>query len=146
MAKTNTAAFAQDPQTFGAVLTAAGNPNGSDAVELYTAGTEGCLVTRISAAPVGTITASGVIIFVQKNGSAVKVPRFSVVAPTWDYAVAGNKTAKLPVAFVTEISEQQPLRLGRGDKLFATSMVANLATGIAVSGEVSEFKDVGEAV
>lgn len=101
------------------------------------------MVTRISAAPIGTITASGVIVFVQKNGSSVKVPRFSVVAPTWDYAVAANKTAKLPVSFVTDISEQTPLRLGRGDKLFAASMVANLTTGIAVAGEAQEFKDQG---
>lgn len=141
MSKTNKPAFAQDPQTFGAVLTAAGAAAGTDAVELYTAGAEGCIITRLSITPLGTVTATGVVIYVQKAGSSVKVPRFSAAVAAYTLAA----TAKLPVQHLSEISEAAPARLGRGDKLFAATLVANSA-GIAVAGEVSEFKDVGEAV
>lgn len=138
--KTNTAAFAQDPQTFGAVLTAAGAATGGNAVELYTAGTEGCLITRLSITPLGTVTATGVVIYVQKAGSSTKVPRFSVTTPAYTL----DATAKLPVQHLSEITEDAPARLGRGDKLFAATLVAN-AAGIAVAGEAQEFKDQGVA-
>lgn len=136
MSKTHKPAFAQDPQTFGAVLTAAGEANGSDAVELYTAGTEGCLLTRLSITPLGTVTATGMVIYVQKAGSSVKVPRFSATVGAYTLAA----TAKLPVQHLAEISETTPARLGRGDKLFAATLVAN-AAGIVVAGEATEFAE-----
>lgn len=134
MAKTNTAAFAQTPKSFGAVLTAAGAASGSDAVELYTAGAEGALVTRLSITPVGTVTATGVVLYVLRSGDSVRVPRFSATVGAYTLAA----TAKLPVQILSEVSESAPLRLGAGDKLYAATLVAN-AAGIAVAGEAQEF-------
>lgn len=139
MAKTFDAPFAQDPQTFGETLTTAGAANGSDAVELYTAGTEGCLISRLSVTPLGTVTATGVVIYVQKAGSNTK----QVVTSETVAAYTLTPTAKLPVKHFAEASESAPLRLGRGDKLFASTLVAN-AVGISVRGEASEFKDAGD--
>lgn len=140
MAKTHEAAFAQDPQTFGATLTTAGNANGSNATELYTAGAEGCLIQRLSVTPLGTVTATGVVIYVQKSGTTVK----QVVASETVAAYTLAATAKLPVKHLAEASESAPLRLGRGDKLFAATLVANTA-GISVRGEATEFRDLGGA-
>lgn len=138
MSKKDTAAFAQDPQTFGATLTAAGAANGSDAVELYEAGSEGCLIQRLSITPLGTVTATGVVFYVQKAGSSVK----QVVASDSVGAYTLTPTARLPTKHIPEAAELSPMRLGRGDKLFAATLVAN-AAGISVRGEATEFKDEG---
>lgn len=134
MPKTNTPAFAQDPKTFGAVLTAAGAPAGTDATLIFTAGTEGALVSRLSACPLGTVTASGVTFYVEKAGTTVKLAKFSVTVPALTYAA----TARLPVLVIAEVGEQTPMRLGAGDKVYAASHVAN-AAGIAVVGEATDF-------
>jgi hypothetical protein len=134
MAKTNTAAFAQDPQTFGVVLTSAGASAGTDATLIFTAGAEGSLVSRLSACPQGTVTASGVTIYVEKAGTTVKLAKFSVTVPALTYAA----TAKLPVLTIAEVGEQTPMRLGAGDKLYAATHVAN-AAGVAVVGEATDF-------
>lgn len=132
--KKDTAAFAQDPQTFGAVLTTAGAASGSDATLIFTAGAEGALVSRISVCPVGTVTATGVTIYVEKTGATSKLPKFSLTVPAATYAA----TAKLPVVVVSDVGEQTPMRLGAGDKVYAASHVAN-AAGIAVVGEATDF-------
>lgn len=134
MAKTNTAAFAQDPQTFGAVLTAAGVAAGTDATLIYTAGAEGALISRLSACPLGTVTATGLTIYVEKVGTTVKLPKFSTTVPAYTLAA----TAKLPTLAISEVTESTPLRLGAGDKLYAASHVAQ-AVGVAVTGEATDF-------
>lgn len=136
MAKVHKPVFAQDPKTFGEVLTAAGSASGADAIELYEAGPEGCLITRLSVTPLGTVTATGVTIYVQTAGTTAKIPRFSLSLPAYTL----EATARLPLLIVEEISESTPLRLGRGDKLFAATHVAN-AAGIAVGGEAQEFAE-----
>lgn len=135
MAKVHKPVFAQNPETYGAVLTAAGAANGSDAVEICEAGPEGCLISRLSVGPIGTVTATGVTIYVQKAGSSTKIPRLSLTVGAYTYAA----TARLPIQQVPEVSETTPFRLGAGDKLFAASHVAN-ASGIAVGVEVQEFE------
>lgn len=135
MAKVHKPVFAQNPETYGAILTAAGAADGSDAVELCEAGTEGCLISRLSVGPLGTVTATGVTIYVQKAGSSVKVPRLSVTVSAYTLAA----TARLPIQEVVDVSETKPLRLGAGDKLFAATHVAN-AAGIAVGVEIQEFE------
>lgn len=134
MAKTPVAAFAQDPKTFGAVLTAAGASSGSDAVLLFTAGAEGSLVSRLSVCPLGTVTATGVTFYVEKSGTTVRLPKCSATVPAYTLSA----TSKLPVLALTEVGEQTPLRMGAGDKLYAATHVAN-AAGVAVTGEATDF-------
>lgn len=135
MALSPVAAFAQGPQFFGAILTAAGAANGSDATLLFTAGENGALISRMSVCPQGTVTASGVTVYIEKAGSTVRLAKYSVLVPAFTYGA----TARLPVANVAvELAEATPLRLGPGDKIYATSFVAN-AAGIAVSGDGANF-------
>lgn len=134
MAKSKHAAFAQDPKSFGASLTAAGAASGSDAVLLFTSGAEGALISRLSLCPLGTVTASGVTVYVEKAGTTDRMPRFSATMPAYTLTA----TAKLPVLAFTEVSEQTPLRLGAGDKLYAATHVAN-AAGVVVAGEATDF-------
>lgn len=134
MAKVHKPVFAQDPKTFGEILTAAGSASGADAIELYEAGPEGCLISRLSVTPLGTVTATGVTIYIQMAGTTAKIPRFSLSIPAYTF----EATARLPIEDVSGVSETEPIRLGPGDKLFATTHVAN-AAGIAVGGEAQEF-------
>lgn len=134
MAKTHEAVFAQDPQSFGEVLTAVKALDGSDATEIFTAGAEGALISRLVVCPVAAVsTAVGVTIYSQRAGSAVKIPRATFTVPA--YAVA--TTAKLPMLTDGNIVEGSPLRLGSGDKLFAATHATS--GGIAVGGEASLY-------
>lgn len=132
--KTNTPVFAQNPKTFGAILTAAGAANGSDATLIFTAGTEGALISRLSICPLGTVTASGVTVYVEKAGETARLPKFSATLPALTMAA----TARLPVLDITAVTESTPVRMGAGDKLFASTFVAN-AAGVAVVGEASDY-------
>lgn len=144
MAKSKHAAFAQDPQIGQAVLTAAGAQDGSDAVLIYTAGSEGALINSLKAAPRGTILANGVVFFKEKAGTTQRVAFASFDIPAWDSSVAANLTKKLPIAKDPDTSVTAPEYLGRGDKIYACLMSA-AANGVGVVVTVQEFEDVGGA-
>lgn len=140
--KKDTAAFAQDPQNGTAVLTAAGNPNGSNAVLVYTAGSEGALINGAKAGPRGTITPNGVILFKEKAGTTDRVAFSSISVPGWDVSVAANLTKAMPISKDPDISVANPDYLGRGDKVYA-ALLSDAPNGIGVVLTVQEFHDVG---
>lgn len=127
MAKTFTAAFAQDPKTFNAVATAAvGSLTGdspTSTVQLLTAGPDGAIVTKITAIPRDTVTASALYLFLSKNGTTKRLLA-SAVMPAHTVAA----TTEIPVVDFG-YSETEPLRLEAGDQLF-------VGIGVAASGGV----------
>ena len=134
MAKTFTAPFAQTPKTASANLTTATTVDGATATALITAGTDGCIVTKITAMPKGTITATGLVLYISPSTGA-KTAKDSIALAAYTYAA----TAKLPMVAFSSVSESTPIRLGAGEKLFVGTLVAAAAPGIDVSAEYTEF-------
>jgi hypothetical protein len=136
MAKTFTAPFAQTPKTATAVCTAAAgvtNDTPANTVELLTAGADGAILTRLTAIPRATNTASDLVLFISKDGGTTK--RFMDSKLMAAYTMA-TTTATPVTAF--DYSETAPLRLEAGDKLFVGSQVA-LAGGIVFRAEFTDF-------
>lgn len=138
MAGTPTAVFAQTPKTADAAVTAALGNLGTDAPTglslLMTAGANGCIVSRLSAAPRGTVTASGLCLFLSRdNGVTVRL-KDSVTMAAQTVAVTSGIT---PTIF-PNYAETKPMRLAAGDKLYVGSQVA-LAAGIVFSVEYTDF-------
>jgi len=138
MSKTPTAVFAQTPHTASAVATAAlgsittDTPTG--AVLLMTAGPDGSVVTRLSAMPRASVTASSLVLFISNdNGVTMRVKDSQLMlAQTVDTSHAIAQTL-----FPT-YADGTPLRLGAGDKLYVGSQVA-LAAGIVFAVEYTDF-------
>jgi hypothetical protein len=120
--KTNVAAFAQTPKTSTAVVTTATTNVTTDApgnlVQLLQAGTEGGILTRLSAIPRATVTASNLGLY--------------ELLPTQAVAT-GTGTAETAFA---NYSEARPLRLEAGDRLLVGSQNA---TGIVFKAEWTDF-------
>jgi len=137
MAKTFTAPFAQTPKTNSGVVTAACTIT-SDApantVLLVTAGTDGSVLTALSAMPRATATASELALFISKDGGTTK--RFIDSALMSAYTSAA--TTSTPVTTFSRISDSSPLRLAAGDTLYVGSQVA-LAGGIVFNAEWMDY-------
>ncbi len=138
MAKIYTAPFAQTPKTATAVATAATADIATDAptntVELLTAGAEGAIVTRITAIPRGTVTASSLLLFLSKDdGTTRRLVDSALMAA---HTVAA--TTAIPVTEFESISETTPIRLEAGDILYVGSMVA-AADGIAFTAQWMDY-------
>lgn len=137
MAKTFTAPFAQTPKTFTAVATAAiGALNGDSptgTVELVVAGSEGAIVTSITAIPRATTTASNLVVFISKGASAQKrlILSLAMKAHTVD------PTTAIPINRF-EISESEPLRLEAGDKLHVGTTVA-VTGGVVFTAQSTDY-------
>lgn len=134
MPKTFTAPFAQTPKTASANLTTATAIDGATAAALVTAGTEGCIVTKITALPKGTITATGLVLYISPAAGA-KTAKDSITLAAYTYAA----TAKLPMVAFASVTEATPIRLGAGEKLFVGTLVAATAPGIDVTAEYTDF-------
>lgn len=135
---TPTAAFAQTPKTADAVVTAALANLGTDAPTglqlLMTAGANGNIVTRLSAAPRATVTATSLVLFISRdNGVTLRLKDSATMA-----AQTLSTTAGITPTPFTNYSESRPMRLGAGDKLYVGSQVA-LAAGIVFSAEYTDF-------
>lgn len=138
MAKTFTAPFAQTPKTGTAVATAAVGGIGTDTVTgtvlLATAGAEGAIVTRLSAIPRATVTASSLVLFLSKdNGVTQRLIDSELMAA---YTLA--TTTAVPETAFGNVSESTPLRLEAGDQLYVGSQVA-LAAGIVFKAEWMDY-------
>jgi hypothetical protein len=137
MAKTFTAPFAQTPKTATAVVTTATASLNSDAptntVLLLTAGADGAILTKLTAIPRATNTASDLVVFISKDGGTTK--RFIDSKLMAAYTMA-TTTATPVTAF--DYSESSPLRLEAGDEIYVGSQVA-LAGGIVFKAEFTEF-------
>lgn len=138
MAKTFTAPFAQATRIQTAVVTAAVTGLATDAptgtVSLLTAGPEGCVVSRVSAIPRATITASSLVLFVKKSGdAALRLIDSELMAA---HTVAA--TTAIPETTFNNISDSTPLRLDAGDELHVGSQVA-LASGIVFAAQWMDY-------
>ncbi|MCP1317583.1 hypothetical protein [Halomonas sp. 707B3] len=138
MAKTFTAPFAQTPKTATAIATAATSSLTTDAptntVELLTAGADGAILTKLSAIPRSTITASSLVLFISKdNGTTQRLMDSALME-----AATVNTTTAIPVTAFERYSETTPLRLEAGDKLYVGSQVA-ATNGIVFHAEFTDY-------
>ena len=138
MAKIFTAPFAQTPKTLTAVATLAIGGIGTDTVTntvlIGTAGAEGAIVTRLTAIPRATVTASSLVLFLSKdNGVTQRIIDSELMSA---YTLAA--TTAVPETPFPNITETTPLRLEAGDKLYFGSQVA-LAAGIVAKTEWTDF-------
>jgi len=137
MAKTFTAPFAQTPKTATAVVTGAAaitNDTPTNTVELLTAGADGAILTRLTAIPRATVTASSLVIFISSDSGTTKRLIDSELMAAYTMAT----TTAVPETTFTMYSETAPLRLMAGDKLYVGSQVA-LAGGIVFRAEYTDF-------
>lgn len=138
MAKTFTAPFAQTPRTATAVATAAAGALTTDSptgvVELLTAGADGAILTRLTAMPRATVTASSLVLYLSSDGGTTKRLIDSALMP----AQTISTTAQIASTTVGSYSEIVPLRLGAGDRLYVGSQVA-LAGGIVFRAEYTDY-------
>lgn len=138
MAKTFTAPFAQTPKNVTAVATAAvGTITGdspTNTVVLLTAGADGAILTRLSAIPRATVTASSLVLFTSSDSGTTKRLIDSALMSAQTIATT---TAITPTTFTT-YSETTPLRLAAGEQLYVGSQVA-LASGIVFKAEYTDF-------
>jgi hypothetical protein len=137
MAKTFTAPFAQTPKTGTAVCTGAdtvADDNPSNTALLVTAGSDGALVTRIWAMPRATVTATGLHLFLSKDGGTTKRLIDSELMSAHTVAT----TTAIPETAFANYTESLPLRLEAADRLYVGAAVA-LASGIVFKAEFTDF-------
>lgn len=138
MAKTFTAPFAQTPKNATAVATGAvGSITGdtpTNTVLLVTAGADGAILTRLSAIPRATVTASSLVLFTSSDaGTTMRLIDSALMAAQ----TVATTTAITATSFST-YSETTPLRLQAGERLYVGSQVA-LANGIVFKAEFTDF-------
>jgi hypothetical protein len=136
MANTFTAPFAQTPKTATAVATTATTltDTPTNTQLLVTAGTDGAILTRLTAIPRATATASDLVLFLSKDDGTTKRLIDSALMSAYTAAV----TTATPVTTFANYSETSPLRLEAGDRLYVGSQVA-LAGGIVFRAEFTDF-------
>ena len=136
MANTFTAPFAQTPKTATAVATTATTltDTPTNTQLLVTAGTDGAILTRLTAIPRATATASDLVLFLSKDGGTTQRLIDSALMSAYTAAV----TTATPVTTFANYSETSPLRLEAGDQLYVGSQVA-LAGGIVFRAEFTDF-------
>ena len=139
MSKVHTAPFAQAARIQTAVATAAvtglatNTPTGT--VALLTAGAEGCIVTRITAIPRATVTASSLVLFLVKSGAPTV---YHLIDSELMAAHTVAATTAIPETTFGNISDSTPLRLDAGDTLHVGSQVA-LAAGIVFTAQWMDY-------
>jgi hypothetical protein len=136
MANTFTAPFAQTPKTSTAVCTAAATltDTPSNTVLLVTAGSNGAILTRLTAIPRVTVTASSLVLFLSKDGGTTQRLLDSELMAAHSVAA----TTAIPETTFVAYGEASPLRLEAGDKLYVGSQVA-AAGGIVFRAEFTDF-------
>ena len=128
MANTFTAPFAQTPKTLtAAISTPLGGPiteSPTGTKPIVTAGPNGAVVTSISAMPRATATASSLVLFLVKASGDTSVrPIDSVLMPAYTQAA----TTAIPVTSFSSISNDNPMRLEAGDKLYVGAQAVSSA-------------------
>ena len=137
MAITNTAAFAQTSKTGSAVATAASgitSDTPTNTILIATAGADGAILTKLTAMPRATVTASGLYLFISQDSGTTKRVVDSALMAAYTYAAT---TYNEPTVF-DAIAEATPIRLEAGDELYVSSAVA-LASGIVFNAEWTDF-------
>ena len=136
MANTFTAPFAQTPKTATAVVTAAATLTDapSNTVLLVTAGSDGAILTRLTAIPRATVTASSLVLFISKDGGTTQRLIDAELMAAYTMAT----TTLIPETTFSLYTETTPLRLEASDRLYVGSQVA-LAGGIVFRAEFTNF-------
>lgn len=136
MTKTFTAPFAQTPMTLSATVTGVDDLTDSPAntVLLATAdAVEGAMLTKLTAIPRATVTASSLHLFISKDsGTTKKLLKSKLMGA---HTVAA--TTAIPETDFG-YTETLTLRLEAGDELYVGSAVA-LAGGIVFNSEWTDF-------
>ena len=134
MSNTFTAPFVQNYRTKAAVVTAAIPVTQATVVTgmmaLATAGVNGAVVTKLTAIPRATVTASGLMLWLKKPTDAVPYLIDSELMAAYTQAA----TTAIPETVFTNINDETPIRLEVGDVLYVGSEVA-LAAGIVFKAE-----------
>lgn len=132
MATTATAVFPQTPKSQTLTSTSAvaniGSGSPTNAVVLMTAGINGAMVTKITAIPMGTVTASSIVLF-ESSTSSQLTTYFPVDSELMPQYTAANNTALPEINFIN-ISKTNPKIVGAGMSLSIGSQVAQ-ASGIS---------------
>lgn len=137
MANTFTAAFAQAPKIATAVCTLVATINNdtpSNTVLLLTAGSNGAIVTRLSAIPRASVTATSLLLFLSSDGGTTRRLIDSEVMPVF----TANAGLAVPETFFPLYNSETPLRLASGERLYVGIQVAR-ASGIAFRAEFTNF-------
>jgi hypothetical protein len=136
MANTFTAPFAQTPKTATAVVTAVATLTDTPAntVLLVTAGSDGAILTRLTAIPRATVTASSLVVFISKDSGTTQRLIDSELMAAFTVATS----TAIPETTFALYTETTPLRLEAGDRLYVGSQVA-LAGGIVFRAEFTNF-------
>ena len=137
MAKTYTAPFAQTINNSNCVLTTAGTVNSdipTNTVLLYTAGADGSIITTIEAMPRATVTATAIYLFSSTDGGTTQRLIDCVLMAAYTFAL----TTQIPQTVFTNYSEDYPLRLKAGERLYVSTGVS-LASGIVVEARGMDF-------
>ena len=137
MAITDTAAFAQTTNTGSAVATLASvvtSDTPTNTIKIATAGLDGALLTKLTAIPRNTVTASGLYLFISGDAGATKQMLDCALMPAYTWAAT---TDNEPTIF-DAVSEGATIRLAPLDELYVSSAVA-LADGIVFNAEWTDF-------
>jgi hypothetical protein len=138
MAKTFTAPFAQTPKQARAIVTGAAGSLDSltptNTQFLCKAGADGGLLTRLSAIPRATVTASSLLLWASDDDGATKHLLDSALMAAHTVAA----TTAIPLTAFSRYSEDTPLRLEANISLYVGSAVA-LAGGIVFNGNYTDF-------
>ena len=138
MAKTFTAPFAQAPKNARAVVTDASadlhTTNPTNTVALCKAGADGALLTRLSAVPRATVTASNLLLWTSSDDGTTKHLLDSALMAAHTVAT----TTAIPLTSFSRYTEDTPLRLEANMSLYVGSAVA-LAGGIVFNGNYTDF-------
>jgi hypothetical protein len=138
MAKTFTAPFAQAPKNARAVVTTASAAlNGlepTNTVLLCKAGADGALLTRLSAVPRATVTASNLLLWTSNDDGTTKHLLDSALMAAHTVAA----TTAIPLTSFSRYTEDTPLRLEANMSLYVGTAVT-LADGIVFNGNYTDF-------
>lgn len=139
MANTFTAPFIQTQKTGSAVTRLAVNDIGAPAANAVVAlgapaGVNGALVTKITAMPRATVTASSLLLYSSKDGGNT----FQLIDSELMAAYTLAATTAIPETTFGNISPETPLRLQAGEQLYVGSQVA-LAAGIQFRSEGGDY-------
>jgi hypothetical protein len=106
----------------------------ANTVLLVTAGSDGAILTRLTAIPRATVTASSLVVFLSKDGGTTQRLLDSELMAAHTVAT----TTAIPETVFPFYSETAPLRLEAGDRIYVGSQVA-LAGGIVFRAEFTNF-------
>ena len=135
MANTFTAPFVQQYAGNAAIVTAALTGIGTSSVTgaqlIATGGANGSLVTKLTAIPRATVTASSLALFLVKAGSPTV---FNLIDSELMGAYTLAATTAIPETPFANVTRGTPIQLAPGDMLYVGSQVA-LAAGIVFYAE-----------